>query len=180
MARVGGIERVTGNLASEPEKIPHPSQNPDEFLTVFAVAENRGYADRQTGEWVERPPVYYSVAVDSEDGRMAQNILDSVHKGDRVTVEGRYNVEPYINQKTGEAGLNHKMWARDVSPSLKYATAEVSRNPKVENSAARAFTQEQGPRQDFQAQADQSLQHQHQPGTDFGAGSAGMGEPGMQ
>lgn len=175
MARVGGIERITGNLAADPEKVRHPSGNPQEFLAVFAVAENRGYTDRQTGEWVDRAPLYYSVAVDSEDGHMAQNILDSLHKGDRVTVEGRYSVEPYLNKNTGEPGLNHKVWARDVSPSLRYATAELTNNPRPDSSAARAFTQNVNQRPSYEAQAEQSAAQQHQPGTDFGAGTAGMG-----
>lgn len=176
MARVGGIETITGNLASDPIRREN-ANDPNRFMTVFTVAENRGYTDRESGQWVEREPVYYSVAVDSADGAMAQNCLDSLKKGQRVSVEGRYSVEPYINQRTGEPGLNHKVWAREVSPSLRYATAEITPNPKRDTGAEfdAEFNQSATMRQDYGVAQEQQVQQQARPGTDFGAGQAGMG-----
>jgi single-strand DNA-binding protein len=64
----------------------------------FGVAVNRRY--QQNGEWVDAPTNFFNVTV---WGQYGENVAASLSKGDRVLVKGR------------------------VAPSLKYATAQISR-----------------------------------------------------
>ncbi|MFW0120373.1 single-stranded DNA-binding protein [Rothia sp. P5764] len=121
---------VTGNLAADPRKIDREDGS---YLVVLAVAESRSYWDAQVEDWRKTDPVYYNVALDSNDkslGNMPDNVLASVKKGDMVTVAGQYQATPYISNKTGEPGINHRIWAKDVSASMKFATVAITDNPK--------------------------------------------------
>lgn len=119
--------KVTGNLVDAPKKVRTEAGRD---LTVFQVAENNRVYDREAGQWQDADPNFYDVAIDANDrrlGNLAQNVSDSLGKGDLVTVEGAYTASPFVT-RDGQAGMNHRIWASEVAPSLRFATAEVSRN----------------------------------------------------
>ena len=108
-----GETTVTGNLADDPREVTTPDGKP---LTVFRVVENQRVFSREQQQWVDGETVGYDVAINND--RLRQNALSGLAKGNRVTVRGNYEVSPYINQKTGAAGLNHRIGAREVSVSM--------------------------------------------------------------
>lgn len=107
---------VTGNLVGDPETIQTKAGEP---MTVFNLAENTRV--RNENGWADGETNYYSVGVTNE--RLGQNVAASLRKGDRVKVEGTLQSTPFV-RNNGEAGMNHRVFADDVSPSLRFHTAQ--------------------------------------------------------
>lgn len=121
--------RVTGRLVADPEPITTPGGR---NLTTFRVAENNRQFDRDSEQWVDADATYYDVAIPADVkrlGNLATNAGKSLHKGDRVTVEGSYSATAFID-RTGQAQVGHKIWAEDVSPSMRYAEVQINDNPR--------------------------------------------------
>ena len=108
-----GQTTVTGNLAEDPKEV---TTRGGTALTVFRLVENQRVYDRQQQQWVDGEPVGYDVAIRQE--RLRRHVLNALHRGDRVTITGEYQVSPYVNQRTGKPGLNRRIAARDVSISM--------------------------------------------------------------
>ena len=87
----------------------------------FGVAVNRRY--QQNGEWVDAPTNFFNVTV---WGQYGENVAASLSKGDRVLVKGRLDFRKYQN-KDGIEVSTHDIIADEVAPSLKYATAQMTR-----------------------------------------------------
>lgn len=120
-----GEKSVTGNLADHPHKA---TTNNGRELTVMRVLENQRVYDREQQQWVDGETTGYDVAIGNE--RLAENAVQGLQKGDRVTVRGDYQVGSYTN-RDGASGLNHRLWARDVSASMfndRMAERDVERN----------------------------------------------------
>lgn len=112
-----GAKTIQGNLVEEPRMVQTATS---EFLAL-RVAETQSKFDRDTQAWAEQDPTYYDVAV--RPGAMADNIQASLHKGHAVAITGNYQVEAW---STGDkAGLNHKVFANDVSASLRFNEVDV-------------------------------------------------------
>ncbi|MGW9550886.1 single-stranded DNA-binding protein [Citricoccus zhacaiensis] len=114
-----GKKTVQGNLTGDPRQVQTKA---GQKLVVFKMAENHRKYDEADQQWKDAEPTFYDVAVDRE--RLAANVLNSVHKGDRVTVAGNYQVDAYATS-TGEPGLNHRIWAEDVAASLQHNQVEI-------------------------------------------------------
>ncbi|NWN87249.1 MAG: single-stranded DNA-binding protein [Micrococcaceae bacterium] len=129
-----GDATVTGNLADEPREV---STREGRTFTAMRILENQRTFDREQQQWVDGDTVGYDVAIQNE--RLRQHALHGLSKGDRVTVRGNYEVSPYVSQNTGEAGLNHRIGAREVSVSMfddrfdPSVGVEYDRSPAVEN-----------------------------------------------
>jgi len=108
-----GQTTVTGNLAEDPKEV---TTGGGTALTVFRLVENQRVYDRQQQHWVDGEPVGYDVAIRQE--RLRRHALNALHRGDRVTVTGEYQVSPYVHKRTREPGLNRRIAARDVSISM--------------------------------------------------------------
>ena len=109
---------VTGYVATEPKTVDTQRGQ----LVAFRLAEPQQVFDREVGRYRDVDPIYYDVAVGRE--QLGKNVLASVEQGQRLSVTGRYSVEPYVN-RGGEAGLNNRIWAEDVSASMQHNTVEV-------------------------------------------------------
>lgn len=128
---------VEGNLVEDPR---HVVTGTDRNLVVFKLAENNRVRNPQTQEWEDAAPTYYEVGIDADNKRLGQlgsNVLSSLKQGHRVSVEGSYTAEPYVD-KQGQPGVNHRVWAHDVSPSLKFASAEITPNQREVSRGASA------------------------------------------
>ena len=55
---------------------------------------------------------------------MGRNVLSSLRKGNRVAVTGTYTVEAFADAQ-GNSGINHKIWAEDVSASMKWNQLKI-------------------------------------------------------
>lgn len=125
--------RVTGNLVEDPREVKRSNGEP---MVVFQVAENHRRLDRETNQWVDAGATYYDVAIIKEG--LGQNVLASMQQGNRVTVEGSYQAEPYATAE-GTVGLNHKMLANDISASLMFNQVRMGPSiAEVQQSAAAA------------------------------------------
>lgn len=122
---------VAGNLTADPEQITTQS---GEQMTVFDLAQNTRVRDAG-GNWTDGETNYYSVGITNE--RLGQNVLSSLHKGDRVNVEGTLQSSPYV-RGDGEPGMNHWIFADDVSPSLRWHTASPQPDGQTAQRAASA------------------------------------------
>jgi single-strand DNA-binding protein len=113
---------VTGNLTREPEirytRDGHAS-------TLFGLAVNRRWQDRETKEW-EEATSFFDVVCWRE---LAENAALSLVKGMRVMVTGRLEQRSWENED-GERRSKVEIVADEVGPSLRFATAEVHRTER--------------------------------------------------
>lgn len=109
---------IIGNLTREPEL---RFTGGGTATCGFGVAVNRRY--QQNGEWVDAPTNFFNVTV---WGQYGENVAASLSKGDRVLVKGRLDFRKYQN-KDGIEVSTHDIIADEVAPSLKYATAQMTR-----------------------------------------------------
>ncbi len=111
---------ITGNATRDPELRFTPAGN---AVVNFGVAVNRRWQNRQTNEWEEAVSFFDIVAW----SQLAENVAESVGKGNRVTVTGRLEQRSWKTD-TGENRSKTEIVADDVGPSLRWATATVTRN----------------------------------------------------
>ncbi|NUL44062.1 single-stranded DNA-binding protein [Cellulosimicrobium funkei] len=109
-----GKKTVQGNLTGDPR---HVRSKSGQELVVMTVAENGRRFNEESRAWEDTEAKFYGVAMDRS--RLGENVLASLHKGDRVTVSGNYQVGAY-STSTGEPGLNHRIWAEDVAASMQF------------------------------------------------------------
>ena len=74
---------IIGNLGSDPEMRYTPTNR---AVTQFNVAVNQSTKNQQTGEWVEETD-WFRVSV---WGDRAERMAESLRKGNKVFVEGRF------------------------------------------------------------------------------------------
>ena len=58
---------------------------------------------------------------------LADNVMESVTKGDRISVQGRITEDKWEDKNTGDKRSKVKIIADDVALSLKYATGSAQR-----------------------------------------------------
>ena len=117
---------VVGNVTRDPEL---KFLNSGQAALRLSIAVNRRWQNRQTQEWEERVSYFEIVGY----GAMAENAANSLTKGARVIVSGR------LEQRTWETENGDKrsiveINADEIGPSLKWATAVVTRTPRAEGS----------------------------------------------
>jgi single-strand DNA-binding protein len=117
---------VVGNVTRDPEL---KFLNSGQAALKMSIAVNRRWQNRQTQEWEERVSYFEVVGY----GAMAENAANSLTKGSRVIVSGR------LEQRTWETENGDKrsiveINADEIGPSLKWATAVVTRTPRAEGS----------------------------------------------
>ena len=100
----------------------------DSAVANSAVAVNHRYKDEKTGEWKDSDkPHYFDIAVWGT--KQADNVVESLGKGDRVLVVGQVNMKQ-VEQEDGTKKTYTEVRVEHIGPELRWATANVSRNPK--------------------------------------------------
>jgi single-strand DNA-binding protein len=61
---------------------------------------------------------------------LAENIAESLAKGDRVFVHGTVTTEAWTDQQTGEKRTAQRVLAEIVGPSLRWATARITKTSR--------------------------------------------------
>jgi len=79
---------IIGNLGSDPEMRYTPNNR---AVTQFNVAVNQSTKNQQTGEWVEETD-WFRVSV---WGDRAERMAESLKKGNKVFVEGRFRTRQF-------------------------------------------------------------------------------------
>ena len=92
---------------------------------AFGLAVNRRWQNRQTQEWEEQVSFFNVVAW----REMAENVAESVAKGSRVVVTGRLEQRSWETDN-GEKRTVVEVNADDIGPSLRWATAQITRNER--------------------------------------------------
>jgi single-strand DNA-binding protein len=106
---------VVGNVTRDPELRFTPN---GAAVTSFGLAWNR------KGQSDEEIVSFFDITCWSG---LAENVAESIHKGDRVVVYGRLDQRSWENPE-GERRSKVEIVADDVSPSLRWATVEITRN----------------------------------------------------
>jgi single-strand DNA-binding protein len=120
----GNVWSATGNAAGDPTLRYSPAGMP---IASFGLAVNHRF--QKNGEWEERVS-FFDVSC---FGSLAENVSESVSRGQRVMVVGRMEQDNWEDKTTGEKRSKIKVVADEVGPSLRWATAEVEKNPRSEN-----------------------------------------------
>ena len=113
---------IVGNVTRDPE-IRYTAGG--QANANFGVAVNRRWMNRQTNDWEERTSFFNVVAW----REMAENIAESIGKGTRVVVTGRLEQRSWETEN-GEKRSVVEIVADEVAPSLRYATAAITRNER--------------------------------------------------
>ena len=114
---------VVGNLVDDPELRFTPS---GAAVANFRIASTPRIMDRQTNEWKDGDALFLSCSVWRQ---AAENVAESLQKGMRVVVQGRLKQRQYETRE-GEKRTVVELDVEEVGPSLKYATAKVSRTTR--------------------------------------------------
>ncbi|QDH85086.1 ssDNA binding protein [Gordonia phage Dardanus] len=115
------IITVVGNLTADPELRFTGS---GAAVANFTVAATPRVFDRDSNEWKDGDALFMRVNAWRD---LAENVTDSLTKGQRVVVTGRLKQRSF-ETKEGEKRTVIEMEAEEVAPSLKYATATVNRS----------------------------------------------------
>lgn len=124
---------IVGNITRDPELRFTPSGQAN---AKFGVAVNRRWQNKQTNEWEEQVS-FFDVVCWRE---LAENVSESLTKGSRVVVTGRLEQRSW--EQDGQKRYAVEIVADEVAPSLRWATAQVS---KVERSGDTATHQAPSP-----------------------------------
>ena len=143
------IITVTGNLTSDPELRFTPN---GAAVANFTIASTPRKFDRQANEFKDGETLFMRCSVWREE---AENAAESLQKGTRVIAQGRLESRSF-EDKEGNKRTVQELAVDEVGPSLKKATAVVTKNaPK--NNQGNNFGQQQP--------SGQSWGQEHQPTT---------------
>ncbi|SDM00530.1 single-strand binding protein [Corynebacterium mycetoides] len=114
---------VVGNLVADPELRFTPS---GAAVANFRIASTPRTFNRDTNQWEDGEALFLTCNVWRQ---AAENVAESLSKGMRVIVNGRLKQRSYQTRE-GENRTVFEVEVDEVGPSLKYATANVSRTPR--------------------------------------------------
>ncbi|HEU5144284.1 MAG TPA: single-stranded DNA-binding protein [Dermatophilaceae bacterium] len=111
---------LVGNLTADPELRFTPS---GAAVANFTVASTPRTFDRQTNEWKDGEALFLNCSVWRQ---AAENAAESLQRGMRVIVSGRLKARSFETRE-GEKRTVFEVDVDEVGPSLKYATAKVTK-----------------------------------------------------
>src|SRR6476469_4186327 len=114
---------VVGNLTADPELRFTPS---GAAVANFTVASTPRTFDRQSNEWKDGEALFLNCSVWRQ---AAENAAESLTRGMRVVVTGRLKARSYETRE-GEKRTVFEIDVEEVGPSLKYATAKVTKTSR--------------------------------------------------
>ena len=121
------IITVVGNLTDDPKLKFTPS---GAAVANFTVASTPRTFDKQTNEWKDGDALFLRCAAWRQ---LAENVAESLQKGQRVVVTGALRVRQFERQD-GSKGTSVELNVDEVGPSLRYATAKVTKVSRSGNS----------------------------------------------
>ena len=110
---------IIGNVTSAPE-LRFTSSG--KAVINFTVASTERYLDRSTGEWKDGSTVFMPCYA----WNGAENIAESLGKGDRAIVTGRLKQRSYTTDD-GNKRQVVELEVDEVGPSLRYAQAKPTK-----------------------------------------------------
>lgn len=111
---------VVGNITDDPELRFTPS---GAAVANFTVASTPRTMNRQTNEWEDGEALFLRCSIWRQ---AAENVAESLQKGARVIVQGRLKARTWETRE-GEKRTSFEVDVDEIGPSLKWATAKVTR-----------------------------------------------------
>lgn len=130
---------IIGNIVAEPELRFTPA---GAAVCNFRVASTPRTYNKQTQQWEDGEAMFLTC---NAWRQLGENTAESLAKGMRVIVTGKLKQRSFQTRE-GENRSVFEIDVEEVGPSLRYATAQVNRNPQ------------QGGQQTSQQQAQQNAQ----------------------
>ena len=122
---------MIGNLVDAPELRFTPS---GAAVAKFRVASTPRYLDKATNEWKDGESLFLQCQIWRQ---AAENVAESLTKGMRVILSGRLKQRSY-ETKEGEKRTVFEVEVDEVGPSLRNATAKVTRTQRAGGSGGAA------------------------------------------
>ena len=116
---------VIGNLTADPELRFTQS---GVAVASFTIASTPRTFDRQSNEWKDGEALFMRCSIWRD---AAENVASSLEKGARVVAQGRLKQRSFTD-KEGNNRTVIEMDVDEIGPSLKYATADVTKVKKGE------------------------------------------------
>jgi len=114
---------IVGNIVADPELRFTPS---GAAVANFRIASTPRTFNKQTNQWEDGEGLFLTCNVWRQ---AAENVAESLSKGMRVIVNGRLRQRSYETRE-GEKRTVYEVEVDEVGPSLKYATAKVTRTQR--------------------------------------------------
>lgn len=111
---------LIGGLTNDPELKFLPSGAP---VANFTVASTPRTFDKQTNEWKDGDTLFIKCAAWRQ---LAENVAESLQKGQQVIVTGALKIRNY-ERADGSKGTSVELNVDEIGPSLRFATAKVTR-----------------------------------------------------
>lgn len=111
---------VVGNLTADPELRYTQSGLP---VANFTIASTPKTFDKQSNEWKDGESLFLRASVWRD---FAEHVAGSLSKGTRVVASGRLKQRSY-QDKDGQTKTSIELEVDEIGPSLRYATAQVTR-----------------------------------------------------
>ncbi|GAA1472639.1 single-stranded DNA-binding protein [Corynebacterium felinum] len=114
---------IVGNVVADPEL---RFTQTGAAVATFRVASTPRRYDSQSNQWVDGEAMFMTCNIWRQ---AAENVAETLSKGMRVIVTGRLRQRSY-DTREGEKRTVMELEVDEVGPSLRYATAQVNRNPR--------------------------------------------------
>ena len=111
---------VVGNLTDDPELRFTAS---GAAVANFTVASTPRFFDKNSGDWKDGDALFLRCSIWRQ---AAENVAETLTKGARVIVQGRLKQRSYETRE-GEKRTVYELDVDEVGPSLRYATAKVTK-----------------------------------------------------
>lgn len=112
-------------VGTDPELRFTPAGMP--ICSFRAVASSRKEEPKGSGNWVDDRTAWVTVTTFQQT---AENVVESIQKGDLVVVLGRLEVQEWTDNENNKR-ISVNVVADTIGPSLRWSTAKVSQAPRT-------------------------------------------------
>ena len=123
---------VVGNLTADPELRYTQNGLP---VANFTIASTPRVYDKQAKEWKDGEALFLRASVWRD---FAEHVAGSLVKGARVVATGRLKQRSY-QDRDGNNRTSIELEVDEIGPSLRYATAQVTRAGQVQEQSGGGF-----------------------------------------
>lgn len=117
---------IVGNVGNvDRDNSWHPAHDNMSAMFSFSIAVTPRVQNPQTNQWEDGEPTWHNVTA---YGQLAENLHNSIHKGDQIIVIGHNKTSKRKDANTGEERAYTNVIADFAGPSLRWATATITRN----------------------------------------------------
>jgi single-strand DNA-binding protein len=129
---------VVGNLVADPELRFTPN---GAAVANFTIASTARSYDKDSGQWTDGDALFLRCSIWRQ---AAENVAESLSKGMRVIAQGRLKQRSY-ETGTGEKRTVFEMDVEDIGPSIKMATAKITKAARAKAAKSAPLPQETDP-----------------------------------